>query len=216
MIVLGIVGGIASGKSHVAGLFARLGGVVIDGDQVGHEVLREQPVIEAAVARWGGSVLDPQGGLSRRAIADRVFGTAPGAMGELKFWQGITHPRIGARLRESLQRLRAEGSTGLIVLDAAVMMETGWDRDCDFILFVDAADVVRKDRAIGRGWSVAAWEERERRQASLMEKRARADFVIDNSKGFDQTYDQVLRLYSTLSHRVSPPTLGPSRDTRSP
>lgn len=213
MRVLGVIGGVASGKSRVARQFADLGGgVILDGDQEGHEVLQEPEVITAARDRWGESVVDYRGRLHRGAIAARVFAATPEGSEELRFWQSVTHPRIHARLREALTRYRQQGQVPLVVLDAAVMLETGWDRECDTIVFVEATEEVRRARARGRGWSEDDWRGRESRQLPLAEKRARADFVIDNSGSIDQTYEQVVRVFQSLSLTPSSPPPASLRD----
>src|SRR4029079_10630951 len=100
MLILGLVGGIASGKSLVANILRDFGAVVLDADRVGHEVLREADTIAAVKARWGDGVLDAPGQISRRAVAKIVF--AAGNEAERKFLEELTHPRIEARLREQL------------------------------------------------------------------------------------------------------------------
>src|SRR5438046_2933539 len=124
MYVLGIVGGVASGKSAVAAAFARRGATVLDADQVGHEVLLEPEVTAAFRQRWGDAVVGPDGQVVRREIAARVFGDDPAAIREREFLNSVSHPRIRARLRDRLEALRA-GNTSTAVIDAALLFETG-------------------------------------------------------------------------------------------
>src|SRR5438477_12900597 len=98
MLILGLVGGIASGKSLVAECLRDLGAVVLDADRAGHAVLREPDVVAALVNRWGNSILDPAGQISRRAVAKIVF--AAGNEAERKFLEQVTHPRIENLLRQ--------------------------------------------------------------------------------------------------------------------
>ncbi|MEM8679538.1 MAG: dephospho-CoA kinase [Planctomycetota bacterium] len=195
---IGLLGGVASGKSAVAECFTRLGCVVLDGDQFGHRVLEQVAVQEAAVARWGPQVMN-EGVIDRKQIALRVFGQEDANAAELQFWESITHPRIGALLAEEIARLRAAGGCGGIVLDAAVMMKAGWEKECDFLVFVDAPASLRLSRALQRGWKAEQFAARESSQISLAEKRAVSDFVIDNSGDLEQTYDQVVKVWHNLS-----------------
>ena len=199
MVILGLVGGIASGKSEVARQFAQLGAAVLDADVWGHEILELPEVIQAAAERWGREIVGAQGQLRRDAVAQRVF--APGGQGaaDLEFWENQTHPRIAQRLAARLRELRVAGGVPLAVLDAAVMCKAGWDQHCDSIVFVDTPRAERLRRARLRGWSPVQFDARERAQLSVAEKRRRADFVIDNSGTLDQTYEQVLALWNAFS-----------------
>jgi dephospho-CoA kinase len=131
MHVLGIVGGVASGKSLVSEQLQSLGAAVLDADKVGHAVLRE-PKVEAAVrARWGSGVFDESGRINRRAVARIVFAPRPDGPPELSFLEQLTHPRITARLKAELEELRARGNVPAVVLDAALLFRGGWDKLCD-------------------------------------------------------------------------------------
>ena len=198
MPVIGLLGGVASGKSAVARCFQRLGCAVLDGDTLGHQVLGETTVIDAAVARWGPQVISA-GELDRRQIARRVFGTDPAAATELAYWESITHPRIGKLLATEITRLRRAEQCAGIVLDAAVMIKAGWQKECDFLVFVDAPREIRLSRALQRGWTEEQFAAREASQTPLEEKRALTDFVIDNSADLDQTYEQVVKVWHNLS-----------------
>ena len=85
------------------------------------------------------------------------------------------------------------------MLDAAVMMKAGWEKECDFLVFVDAPASLRLSRALQRGWKAEQFAARESSQISLAEKRAVSDFVIDNSGDLEQTYDQVVKVWHNLS-----------------
>lgn len=188
--VIGIVGGIGSGKSLVAKEFARHGGVIIAGDQLGHEALRQQSIKAQVVDRWGKTILDGAGNIDRRRLASIVFGDS----GDRAALEGMTHPYIGARIREEIAKAHAAPSVHLIVLDAALLLEAGWHDVCSHVVFVDAPQDVRLQRLQERGWSAGDVEVREKAQLSLAEKRRRADAVIENAKGPEQIAAQVNEL----------------------
>jgi dephospho-CoA kinase len=137
MLVIGVAGGVASGKSVVCRELGRLGAVVLSADQIGHQVLEEPAVRESIREAWGDEVFTAEGKINRRALADRVFAPGPDGAGELARLERITHPRIGSRLKEEIDRA-AEGGAPAVVLDAAVMFKAGWHRLCNRIVFVDA------------------------------------------------------------------------------
>ena len=198
MILIGILGGVASGKSEVSSRLRSLGAAVLDADRVGHAVLREAEVKQAVRRRWGETVLDAAGEIDRRRVAEIVFAAAPESRAELTFLEELTHPRIGQRLQEQLAELHREGVRAA-VLDAPVMLKAGWDRMCQRIVFVDAPRDVRLARARQRGWTEADFAAREAAQEPLETKRSRADVTIDNSLTRQHLFAQVDRFWQSLS-----------------
>jgi len=189
MLLIGIVGGISSGKSAVAALFADCGAMVLDADKVGHDVLRRQEVISALVSRWGNQILDDSGQIRRPAVANIVF--APDAKPiELEYLEQITHPPLEVVLLERLVELRAQGVPAVVV-DAALLVKAGWHRHCQKIVFVDVPRDLRWQRAAKRGWSEAQFNAREAAQGSLEERRRMADVIIDNSGSPEASRRQV-------------------------
>ena len=203
MFVIGLVGGIASGKSAVASQLASLGAEVIDADRLGHEVLDDPEVIAAAIDRWGNEILDQAGRLDRRAIAAHVFPTGDEQVDhppELEFWQGCTHPRIEHFVQRRLESLSKRKSPPPgVVLDAALLFEAGWERICDAVIFLEVPREIRLQRALARGWSEADFAAREAAQMPVDEKRQKADFVIDNSVALEETYRRVKEVWIRLS-----------------
>lgn len=195
--VIGLIGGIASGKSVVAAELARLGAAILDADRAGHEVLALPDVASAIDARWGRQVRDAEGNLDRRALGRIVFAPGPAGEQELAFLEQLTHPRIGELLMRQVAGLIADGARAL-VLDAPVMEKSGWYGLCDRIVYVDAPREVRLARARQRGWTEEEFVAREGAQESLEQKRGRADLVIDNSGSLDETRAQVERWWQTL------------------
>ncbi len=195
--IVGLLGGIASGKSLVAAQLVALGAGLLDADAAGHEVLRRPDVREAIRLRWGDGVFDAAGQVARPALAKLVFADTPEARADLAHLEQITHPLIGEVLQERAVAM-AESGTPLIVLDAPVMLKAGWDKLCDHLIFVDSPLEVRRERARTRGWSDAEFAAREARQEPVEEKRRLADFTVDNSGSAGGTNLQITRLWPSL------------------
>lgn len=206
MLVIGLAGGVASGKSLVARCFEHFGATVLDADRVGHEVLREPEVIAAIVLQWGESVVI-NGEIDRSALARIVFDSNQGDTSQLKRLEQITHPRIGQKIRQKLAELKSESETKgskipAVVLDAPVMFKSGWDQLCDKIVFVEAEISLRRQRALERGWSLDELARREAYQTPINEKRQRSTDIIQNSKSKGETFDQVRDLWRQWKLRL--------------
>jgi dephospho-CoA kinase len=209
--VVGLIGDIGGGKSEVAGLFKERGAVVIDADAVGHELLKDPGVLHQIVERFGPGVLVRTGGgepgltpaIDRKALGAIVFND-PAARHAL---EAILHPRMRAWFRAIIERELAEngGEGRLIVLDAAILLEAGWDDLCDRIVFVDAPREERMRRVQEqRGWSREALEARERAQWPADEKRVRADVMINNDSGLESLRRAVEQVEATLADLSCP------------
>jgi len=197
MKVIGILGGVASGKTLVAGELARLGAGLLDADRAAHEVLRMPDIEAAARERWGGDIFGPEGRIDRARLARIVFADPPAGPRERKYLEQLTHPEIGRLLAREAERLEAAGRA-VAVLDAALLLESGWDKLCDMLLFIEAPRGLRLARALERGWSEADFAAREGAQESLGAKRESADVVLDNSGSAEQTRAQVERFWHSL------------------
>ncbi len=197
MILIGILGGVGSGKSAVSDRLKTLGAVVLDADQLGHEVLRQPEVKAELRRRWGETVMDAAGEIDRRKVAEIVFAATPQGREELAFLEQLTHPRIKQRLQTQLAELNVAGVRAA-VLDAPVMLKAGWDRMCNLLLFVDTPRQVRRARVRQRGWTEADFAAREAAQEPVETKRSRAGVILDNSSSWDHLYEQVDRFWRGL------------------
>jgi dephospho-CoA kinase len=187
--VLGLVGGIGAGKSTVADALARHGGRIVAGDPLGHEAL-EQPDILARVAEiWGErGILTPDGKVDRKKFGRIVF-PSPVERSRLEH---LVHPYIEQRIREEIDRAVADPAVKFVVLDAAVMLEAGWDGVCDKLIYVDAPRPVRLERVQRqRKWTDQDLANREAVQMPADKKEERADAVIDNGGLPEATAAQV-------------------------
>ncbi len=172
---------------------------MIEGDRLGHEVLQEPEVITALRARWGDKILSASGEIDRRAVAQIVFAPTPTGKADLQFLESVTHPRISAKMRDKISELATQGAVDIVVLDAALLLEAGWDEYCDKILYVDTPELVRHARAAARGWTSEEVAQREAAQLPLDQKKNRADLVIDNSQSPAETARQVETIIQTLA-----------------
>ncbi|MEN6451207.1 MAG: dephospho-CoA kinase [Thermoguttaceae bacterium] len=197
MRIIGILGGVASGKSEVSRHFARLGAGVLDADRAGHDALRLPHVVAAARARWGDSVFDADGRIDRARLARIVFAPTETAEQERKYLEELTHPEITRLLREQAEAMAADG-TAVAILDAPLLVEAGWADQCEKTVFVDAPPELRLQRATARGWTKDEFAAREAAQESLQQKRETADAIIDNSSSFERTQAQIERFWASL------------------
>jgi dephospho-CoA kinase len=189
--VIGLTGGIASGKSSVAAIFARLGAAVIDADAIAREVLRSPEIAEKLRKSWGHETFR-DGRPDRARIAQIAFGD-PAKLKELTGW---VHPPTLREMRAQLDRALADRGVPLIIIDAPLLIEADLAPWCNALIFVDVADPLRLARArADRGWSDDEVLRREAAQASLAEKRARASIVLDNNGSMEDTRAAVARLF---------------------
>ena len=180
MKTIGLVGGVASGKSLVARMLVDLGASLLDADRTGHAVLTDDAdVRQALLQKWGDAILASDGRIDRSAVARRVFGEGKAAAADRKFLEDLLHPRIRRRL--NLERDQAGAARKpAVVLDAPLLLEAGWGPMCDLVLMIDCPRELRLERAKDRGWSESHFDQREAAQWSEDEKRRLADVVIPN------------------------------------
>ncbi|MFZ4576405.1 MAG: dephospho-CoA kinase, partial [Phycisphaerales bacterium] len=173
--VVGLVGGIGSGKSAVAKALAELNFLVIDADADARAVLSRPEIVAKLVEWWGSRVLDAAGGIDRKAVGEIVFADPA----ERRRLESLVHPLVKADRQGVVRRAREGGFVG-VVIDAPLLFEAGSNVDCDHILFVDAPRETREARVKSRGWAEGELAKREAAQLPLDEKRARSSHVIVN------------------------------------
>ncbi|MEM6799598.1 MAG: dephospho-CoA kinase [Planctomycetota bacterium] len=191
-LLIGLLGGIASGKSTVAALLAEQGAVVLDADRAAHDALAEPEVLAALRNRWGDSLFDDAGGLIRRQVAALVFGPSDSAATNRAFLEQLIHPRVRQNLEKELAELQ-QGGRRVIILDIPLLIEAGWADDCDLLIFVDSPQSDRLARAAARGWDAEELAWREAAQLPIEEKKARAQIVLANVGSEDELRAQVER-----------------------
>nr|WP_198409762.1 dephospho-CoA kinase [Limnochorda pilosa] len=195
--VLGVTGGVATGKSLVARFLEELGAAVVDADQLAREVVEPgEPALEEIRQVFGPGVLTPEGRLDRKALARRVF-SDEGARRRL---EAIIHPRVRRRMEEAVARLREAGAP-LIVLEIPLLFEGGEPvrRLVDRVLVVTAPEAVQLERLRQRnGLTEAEARARMAAQMPLEEKVRRADYVVDNGGTPEETRRQVQRVWEAM------------------
>lgn len=194
-LLVGLTGGIATGKSTVSTILRELGAVVLDADVLAREVVEPgQPALAAIAREFGPDVLTPDGRLDRKRVAAIVF-SAPARR---KTLEAITHPAIRDRFLAHLAELEARGFEGLVFWDAPVMIETGGHKAMDRLVVVITDAPTQLARAVGRDGDRADIERRIANQLPLDEKAALADYVIDNSGDRAATEARTREVYAAL------------------
>lgn len=183
--VIGILGGIGSGKSsvirHVTGRKLH----IIDADRIGHEQLTTPDIQSEIRLHFGDGVFAPDGAVDRSQLAKLVFGDTTAHQTARQQLNNIVHPAIRRVIHSEIDS--ASRDVDAVILDAALLLEGGWDATCDWLIFVDTPAGVRQQRVLeNRGWSGAELARREATQLSISDKKDRADFVVDNSGSIEQ------------------------------
>ena len=198
MVVIGLTGGIACGKSTVAAMLEARGIPVVDADAVARDVVAPGAEgAEAVRARFGDGVMSPDGGVNRPALAARVFPVAE----ERAALNAILHPRIAA---ESAQRLQALGAQGhpFAVYDAALLVETGSWRAMEALMVVSCSPEVQRARLLARnGGDAADADARIAAQLPLAEKERVATWVLRNDGAVDALGRRVDEVVAELRAR---------------
>ncbi|MEO7963753.1 MAG: dephospho-CoA kinase [Gemmatimonadaceae bacterium] len=199
MITVGLTGNIASGKSAVSRELVRRGATLIDADVLAREVVEPNaPALAAIVARWGGRVLQDDGTLNRGALRAFVFRSPA----ELEALNAIVHPMVEQRRRALIEEARARG-TSIVFCDIPLLFEKSMQRAFDYVVLVDADESTRLQRLVTeRGLSVVEASQMMAAQMPSHDKRALADFIIDNDGTFDDLAARIDALWDELERRA--------------
>ena len=194
-LLVGLTGGLATGKSTVSEIFRDLGCAIIDADILAREVVEPgQPALAAIASEFGADVLRPDGTLDRKRLGAVVF-AQPERRRRL---EAITHPAIRHRFVARLAELEAQGFAGIVIWDAPVMIESGGYKDMDRLVVVVTDDATQRERALGRDGDRADAERKIASQMPLAEKAALADYVIDNSGDRAATLARTREVHTAL------------------
>jgi dephospho-CoA kinase len=194
-LLVGLTGGLATGKSTVSEILRGLGCVVLDADVLAREVVEPgQPTLAAIVQEFGPDVLQRDGTLDRKRLGTIVFADP----GRRKRLEAITHPAIRDRFLGRLAQLEAEGFEGIVVWDAPVMIETGGHKAMDRLIVVVADTPTQRARALARDGDPADAERKIANQMPLADKAKLADHVIDNSGDRAATEARTREIHAAL------------------
>ncbi len=182
LFVVGLVGGVASGKSQVARMFQSQGAAIIDADVLGHAMLQRPVVARRLSQLFGPNVLDSDGQVNRGELAKLVFGADEQASVRLEQLEQVVHPLIHAEALKLLRQFQHNTAPpAAVIVDAPLLLEAGWAEMCDVILFIDTPLELRLERAKQRGWSADHFAAREQSQLGLEEKRQAATHFISGA-----------------------------------
>ena len=196
--IIGIMGGICSGKSTAAAEFAKLGCKVIDADKIAHNLLDKEDIKDKIVGIFGEDVLDSVGKIDKKKLADIVFADTD----KLSSLNEIIHPFVLERAEELIKQYNRDNQVKAIVLDMPLLAEVGWDKRCDKLIFVDCERSLRIKRAKKKGiFDENQLKIRENFQISLDKKVSIADNSIDNNSGFSALAKQVTEIFSCIKDK---------------
>lgn len=187
--VIGLVGGIGSGKSTVAEELEMLGCVVVDSDRSAREILGRPEIKNILTGWWGAGILDGDGNVDRREVARIVFAEPI----ERERLEGVVHPLIKQERDALIDRIGEEGG-GVVVVDAPLLFEAGVDKECEAVVFVDAPREARAERVARRGWDADELGRREAAQMPLEEKRRRSTYVVVNDGTREELRERVVEM----------------------
>lgn len=193
--IIGVAGGIGSGKTTVAAMLGDLGAGVISSDRLNRDELDSPEVLSEIREWWGEKVIDSAGRADREALRELVR-TDNAARRRL---ESLTHPRIAARRQRMMADFFADDRIRAIVWDSPLLFEAGLAERCDYIIFVEAAPEQRLARVRReRGWTEEDLERFENLQKPLDFKRQRADYIVENNSDIDAVRREVERVFSRI------------------
>jgi len=192
-VYLGLTGGIGSGKSTAARMFADLGAIVIDADAIAKEVLEPgQLGHESIVNKFGDEILDTSGNIDRSILAAKVFENSA----ELKDLEDIVHPAVASKVLEIRESLPA-GAT--VIYDTPLLVEKKLQHQFDQVIVVLAPEALRTQRLLARGLAQNDIIARMTNQATDEQRREIANYLIDNSSSLVELREEVQKVWTQIS-----------------
>jgi len=180
----------------VAGEFGKLGCAVIDADLIAHKLLDEQSIRQRIVGLFGREVLDGAGRIDRRKLGEVVFRDAE----KLSLLNGVLHPVVLKRVDELIETYRHQRQFRAIVLDMPLLVEVGWDKRCDYLIFIRCDEALRRTRVSKMGvFEEKQYEIRENFQISLDRKARLTDNTVNNNSDFSTLVRQVVEIFICIT-----------------
>lgn len=199
MIIAGLTGGIASGKSTIARFLSEVGAQVVDADKIAREVVKPgTPGYNAILAFFGRTILLPDGDIDRKRLGEIIFND-PDKKASL---DAIVHPLVFERSAEMIAQIAAETPDAVVIMDVPLLMEANMGRDLKEVIVVYVPEALQLERLMNRdGIDEQAAMARIRSQMPIEEKRRRATVVIDNSGTIVESRRRALAVFNRLKHR---------------
>jgi dephospho-CoA kinase len=196
MIVAGLTGGIATGKSTVAAIFEEAGARIIDADMMAREAARKgSSAYRQIVTHFGSAILLADGEIDRKRLAGVIFADPA----EQRALERIIHPQVKVKINRRLKQIRVETPGAVVIIDVPLLFEAGMDRGLDAVIVVYVPEKVQIQRLMDRdGLTKSEALARIRAQMPIDTKKSLATFVIDNSEDLDNTRGQTLAVYRQL------------------
>lgn len=200
MIVAGLTGGIATGKSTVAAMFEEAGARIIDADAIAREATRKgSPAYDDIVAHFGSHILLADSEIDRRQLAAVIFNDPA----EQRALERMVHPHVKAETARRLERIRMETPGAVVIIDVPLLFEAGMDQGLDAVIVVYVPEKVQIRRLMARdGLTKPEVLARIRAQMPIDQKKSLATLVIDNSGSFESTRAQTLEVYRQLTQQA--------------
>jgi dephospho-CoA kinase len=196
--IIGIAGGIGSGKSFVAGLFGELGCLVISSDDQIRDAYRDPQVLTTLQQWWGEDVLTAAGEVNKRVVAQRIFANPA----DRERLERLLHPMVNEARERVMASATDDPAVVAFVWDTPLLFETGLNAKCDAVVFVEAPQAVRLARVQGsRGWDAGELARRENSQMPLDTKRKLSQYVVENTADADVVRGQVRAVLSRILER---------------
>ena len=194
--VIGILGGIGSGKSTVAAAFGELGCGVVDADAMAHDLLNQRSVVKPLLERFGHDILDEGGSVNRAELGRRVFDNPD----DLDYLNQLIHPRVLERCEVMIQDYQRSPDVRGIVLDMPLLLEVGWEKKCDFLVFVECSEPKKAERmAKNPKFDSEQLKKRENFQISLDKKKEKAHYRVYNNSDKSDMAEQIAQIFSNIA-----------------
>ena len=201
-VIIGLTGGIGSGKTYVAGIFRDLGARIIDADKIAHKVIDQSAVRNILVGWFGRDILNENGKITRRKVARIVFA----GVNNIRRLNRLIHPYIRKEIFRQIKRARGPktylAGSSVTIIDAPLLLESNLDKLCDYVVFIRTPEKLRLKRVMAsRDWDISEIRKRAGYQMPLSEKRSAADFVVDN-KSFATALAHAKRIFKIITKDV--------------
>ncbi len=193
--IIGILGGIGAGKSTTAAEFERIGCGLIDADKIAHQLLDEPQIKQKIIEVFGSTILDKDNKIGRKKLADIVFTDES----KIRQLNSIIHPAVLAKAEELIEEFNSRPEIKAIVLDMPLLIEVGWEKRCERIIFIDCEAEKRAERSKKKHlFDENQLKIRENLQISLDKKQAIAENIIDNNSELSSLEKQVAEIFSNI------------------